>query len=101
MSYKLYNHSLEFIDCPYDETLQKEVEAMVHKIQSRSGSFHVKYELEIEWNGTDAVTITKSSNGLTSEEENSLKQIESYCLAAVRKNGKGKVKNEAEVEKEV
>jgi hypothetical protein len=100
MSYKVYTHSLEFIDVPYDETLQKEVETLIHKIHSRSGDFHVKYDLEVEWNGSDAETKLKNVLGLNADEEGFLNKIEEHCHDAVRASGKGKIKNEAEVERE-
>lgn len=101
MSYKEYKHSLKFVDCPYDADIAKEVEALIAKIESRDGTFKVSYELDVEWKDTDASTKKKEASGLTDDESKYLDAIEQHCLNTIRKNEKGKIKHEVEVEKEV
>lgn len=101
MSYKEYKHSLKFVDCPYDADIAKEVEALASKIQSRDGSFKVSYELDVEWKDGDATTKVKTSSGLTDEELKYFNAIEDHCLNALRKNEKGKIKHDAEIEKDI
>lgn len=101
MSYKVYNYSLEFIDCPYDDRVKSKIAELIKQIESTGGKISANYELEVSKNDDGSVSSTKNSNGLNDDQLKMLDAIELLAMNSAKSGGKkSKIKNEVEVERE-
>lgn len=102
MSYKVYNYSLVFEDCPIDANLKTKISELIKNIESVDGKIDASYELEVEKQGDGSITSKVSSSGLNTEQKLLLQDVDKLAQNAARNGGgKSKIKNEVQVEREL
>lgn len=102
MSYKVYNYSLVFTDCPIDEMLKAKISELIKMIESTDGKIDAKYEFEVEKQEDGSISSTVSSNGLNTEQKIFLEEVQKMAQDSARNGGKkSRIRNEVEVEREL
>ena len=102
MSYKVYNYTLEFIDCPYNEKLKSKITELIKAIESTGGNISAKYDLEVSRRDDGSISSVKTHSGLNADQEKFLAEVEEFAKDAAKNGGgKSKIKNEVEVERDV
>lgn len=102
MSYKVYNYSLEFNDCQYNDGLKTRIADLLKSIDSGRAPMNASYKMEVSLN-TDGTISTKSeSEGLTDDQKKMFDGIIQIAQEVTQTGGKkSKIKNEVQVEKEL
>ena len=102
MSYKVYNYSLEFIDCPYNDGLKTKIADLVKSIDGGRAPFEANYEFEVSKNDDGSLATSSKSEGLSDDQKKMLDGVILVAQEAAKSGGgKSKIKNEVKVEKEL